>query len=334
MKLVDDSERIVLADNIPLDKPLVIYLFPVNKCNLLCEFCEYQSSNRPINHQSMSFDTVQKLMDGTRRDFGAIKQIIISGSGEPLMHPDIASIVALAKAVAHKVRIITNGTLLNHKLSQALIMAGLDEITISVNGLNDDDYIKYTGRKINFDNYVGNIRYLFEHKAQMQVHVKIINYMVKSEKSRQRFFDTFQCISDKTEIHSLMELFDTINYQKMRGEDENIKFETNALNVPVMKYMPICSQPFYNLSVHENGDVSPCCGVFSDKGPVLGNITSESIDSIWRKSLRLQYRMLNGRNGIVKCATCTNCKFTINSDKDIISLEAAQKRKSQYSQLI
>jgi MoaA/NifB/PqqE/SkfB family radical SAM enzyme len=54
--------------------------------------------------------------------------VFFGGFGEPLLLPNIAEMVAQAKAVAGKVELITNGILLTEQRSRELIEAGLDTL--------------------------------------------------------------------------------------------------------------------------------------------------------------------------------------------------------------
>jgi MoaA/NifB/PqqE/SkfB family radical SAM enzyme len=66
--------------------------------------------------------------------------VFFGGFGEPLLLPNIAEMVARAKAVVGKVELITNGMLLTEQCSRELIEAGLDTLWVSLDGATPESY--------------------------------------------------------------------------------------------------------------------------------------------------------------------------------------------------
>src|SRR5213593_2241976 len=68
------------------DHPLLAHLIPIRRCNLACKYCnEYDDFSTPVPTAIM-FQRVDKLAElGT-------SVITISG-GEPLLHPELDSII-------------------------------------------------------------------------------------------------------------------------------------------------------------------------------------------------------------------------------------------------
>jgi len=75
-----------------------------------------------------------------------IPHLIISG-GEALLHDGIFEIIQYAKRKGiKKVSIVTNGTLLDEKNSSLIVNSGIDEITFSVDGLEEShDFLRGKG---------------------------------------------------------------------------------------------------------------------------------------------------------------------------------------------
>ncbi len=60
------------------------------------------------------------------------------GLGEPLLHPDIVEMVALAEELGARTELITNGLLLDQEMAEGLVQAGLDTLVISVDGASPE----------------------------------------------------------------------------------------------------------------------------------------------------------------------------------------------------
>ena len=117
-----------------LDKhhPVLVHLIPMRRCNLACRYCnEYDAVSAPVPLDSMlrRADLLAGL--GT-------SAITISG-GEPLMHPDLDSIVARIRERGMIATLITNGYYLSPERILRLNRAGLDHLEISIDNLEPDD---------------------------------------------------------------------------------------------------------------------------------------------------------------------------------------------------
>ena len=66
--------------------------------------------------------------------------MFLIGEGEPLLHPGLLEMVAAAKAAGCQVALLTNGTLLNVRLAEEFIKAGLDELRVSLWAANEEEY--------------------------------------------------------------------------------------------------------------------------------------------------------------------------------------------------
>lgn len=92
-------------------------------CNAKCFYCP----NEFLEHRHISFTLFTEIIDSlpTQSD------LLLQGTGEPLLHPQFWEMVAYARLRGHKVGIITNGTVLieDEQLGQ------IDTIGISIDTL-------------------------------------------------------------------------------------------------------------------------------------------------------------------------------------------------------
>lgn len=116
----------------PADPPLrKVYVEPTTACNLDCPICVRHSWDEPGGLMAMA--TYRRLVEGLR-DAPALQSIAFWGLGEPLLHPDIVEMVALAGELGARTELITNGLLLGAEMAEGLILAGLDTLVLSVDG--------------------------------------------------------------------------------------------------------------------------------------------------------------------------------------------------------
>ena len=89
-------------------------------------------------------------------------------------------------------------------------------MNISVEGLTEESYKRIAGYNINYDEFISNIRDLYERKdSSLSLYIKVVDHaVVKSEEGRptidltadekQYFYDTFGEISDEMSIENVV----------------------------------------------------------------------------------------------------------------------------------
>lgn len=123
-----DRESSVVLPSPPLTKVIVE---PTTVCNLACRSCVRHSWSEATG--SMTMDTYRSLIQGLRQ-VPTLASVAFWGIGEPLLHPNIVEMIALAKGLGVETELITNGLLLTQPIAQGLVHAGLDRLTVSVDG--------------------------------------------------------------------------------------------------------------------------------------------------------------------------------------------------------
>lgn len=121
------------ANFVVRDFPLHLDVEVSSRCNLRCTFCDKLSLLSPDQLGDIDFRLYQKILDEC--EGGRLWGLKLSYRGEPLLHPRLVEMVAYAKARGVlDVYFNTNGMLLTPDKSQGLMDAGLDRISVSVEG--------------------------------------------------------------------------------------------------------------------------------------------------------------------------------------------------------
>lgn len=113
------------------DMPTWVQIETTNRCNFSCEMCPRTALSLP--DVDMPVATFRGIMERLPLAQGSL--ITLFGLGEPLMHPDIFTMVAEVKARGFRAAFTTNGTLLAPQARSRILSCGLDYLRISV----DDD---------------------------------------------------------------------------------------------------------------------------------------------------------------------------------------------------
>lgn len=285
------QEREVLAKVVPLNTPFTLNIVTSTVCNFKCTYCVHSVTNDEkeklgFQHNLMNWNTFTKIADQIKEFSEPLKAIFLYGVGEPLCNPKLADMVRYLKNVDVRpnVGFITNGALLNKKNILDLVDAGIDTIRISIQGMTEEKYYETCGIKINYEEFLDNIKFLYENKKQCNVYVKIIDIAL-SEGEEKLFYDTFRDISDRMFIEKCMPIFEGVDYSKMIIEKRLADRYGNIHNGRA-----VCPQTFYTLSVMPDGEVRPCDNLKS--AIYLGNINDTTLKKIWHgKELKEFWKM-------------------------------------------
>ena len=115
--------------------PILVHIIPVRRCNLSCRYCnEYDGVSKPVPTAEMlrRIDLLAAL--GTTA-------VHLSG-GEPLLHPELDTIIRRIREHGMLAGVLTNGYLLSVERIQRLNRAGLDYLQISIDNVNPDEVSK------------------------------------------------------------------------------------------------------------------------------------------------------------------------------------------------
>jgi PqqA peptide cyclase len=111
---------------------LELDLYVTMSCNLRCRFCNVRAGE--YDHPDLPLERICSLLDEAR---GLGLQEVHFLGGEPTIRKDLEQMIAHASALGLHTRIITDGMLLGQARLRSLIDAGLKEVMISVDGLEE-----------------------------------------------------------------------------------------------------------------------------------------------------------------------------------------------------
>lgn len=118
------------------------------RCNLRCPHCYREGYGEHPDPSLAEISEILKILKGFCRSFGERgRHGLTLGGGEPLLRPDLAEIAALAGRCGFRVRLDTNGTLLDAARARQLRRAGVRMAQVSVDGADAAtlDRIRGTG---------------------------------------------------------------------------------------------------------------------------------------------------------------------------------------------
>lgn len=298
-------KRVPLRDHIPLETPFSAYVFPTNRCNFRCVYCAHSLGSRSFQEQygfppeTMSMETYRRTIDRLSEFPGRLKTLSLTGQGEPLLHRDLVEMVAYAKErnVSERVEFMSNGALLRPELSEALVNAGLDGIRISLQGLSSQKYAEVCGVNVDFDRFTEQIAWLYAHKKQCGVFVKILDIGLEPGEEPQ-FYERFAPIADRVYVERCRPVYAGVS------ATEGLNAEEDRYGRP-HRHRSVCPLCFFMLGIFPNGDVYPCETIYRPE--YLGNVNRDRLVDIWNgETLRRFWKkqLEGGAAGIPGCIRC------------------------------
>jgi heme b synthase len=116
-------------------------------CNLACVHCRAAALDRPYENE-LSTDECKAFLDEVAT---IAKPIIILTGGEPLLRADIFEIAAYGHRKGLRMTMAVNGTLLTRERARQMIEAGIQRISISLDGVSAETHDAFRQMKGAFE---------------------------------------------------------------------------------------------------------------------------------------------------------------------------------------
>ena len=102
-----------------------VYIEITNRCNLACDFCH--GTKRPLG--TMPPEDFRRIAEKLR---GETSYLYLHVLGEPLLHPQLKELLAIAGELGFRVCLVTNGTLLHKWREELLAAKSLHKVSVSL----------------------------------------------------------------------------------------------------------------------------------------------------------------------------------------------------------
>jgi radical SAM protein with 4Fe4S-binding SPASM domain len=283
----------------PSKYPPTIVVEPVNACNLKCTMCAYsfEAKSKPRSVEYMDLGLLRKVVDEAK---GKCRKMHFSSIGEPMLHPELHSMIAYAKTHGFWVRLTTNGTLFTPDKIEKILDAKPDLLRISVDGANAEVYEEIR-KGARFDKVLQNLSLLRERRDKKGVPVKITVHAVLMASNLHQigeFKHRFARYADEV----------TVMYGITWGFDEHFQ------SCVPMRAPQACSMTWTYLTVQSNGLICFCCNDYKEKS-AIGDLNRQSIKEVWNSRAYRELRKQHLKKEYDKIELCKNCRMPSKSDQ-------------------
>lgn len=279
------------------DMPLHLDIEASSRCNLRCTFCDKLPLLKPGQLGNLEFDLFKHIIDqfnGNHKLWG----LKLSYRGEPLINPQIPDMVRYAKE--HGVLDVyfnTNAMFLDERMSRRLIEAGLDRISISIDGTEKTEYEKVRVGA-DFDKLIQNLETLLRLKEEYGVtYPKIRIQTVKFPNTNaDEYLKKWDNYADEIAM---------VDYKDESIRNENLRGDW------------ACPQLWQRMTIEWDGTVFGCNN--DDlRGFDLGNAADRSIYDCWHDERMMRVREIHMQGKSHEVDDCNGCPWrTAQIVKDI-----------------
>lgn len=201
-------------------------------CPCKCPCCTNRRNNMAVNNYTKSFDI--KIFERICSCIKAIggKYLCLSG-GEPTIVPNLCEFISIANKIGLSVRLNTNGFGVTQGKLDSWFAAGLDQIVLSIYGMDKDVVAKARGNLLIFERSLKAAELLGECKNR-ESFIFIIQTVIMKTTYKQipQIFEL--ALKNNADLFWASYLEDAIHLDEIRMEPENIN-EYKAVMVPAMK---------------------------------------------------------------------------------------------------
>jgi MoaA/NifB/PqqE/SkfB family radical SAM enzyme len=188
-----------------------VFLDPVIACNLRCKMCYFSDDSVRKAKLSRPF-TIDEVEKVAHAFFHRALKLQIGCGAEPSLFFHNKEIIRLAKE--KRIPYISMTTNANHFKEndwEELLEAGLDEVTLSLHGVNKDTY-EYFMTNASYETFLHSLKILTELKKKYPAFKIRLNYTVNRDNLHElsSLFDTLKNFSfDILQIRPIQQLGDT-----------------------------------------------------------------------------------------------------------------------------
>jgi MoaA/NifB/PqqE/SkfB family radical SAM enzyme len=287
--------------------PSLLFLEITKKYNLDCEYCRRKEMTIEEKQQEMPYEKIVETLD----KFNGVSELNIIGNGEPFLHSDWDKIVKLIDDRNLNLMFTTNGTMLTKENVSALPQGTNMFISLDINHCKTIEM---------WNKIESNIKMVREVRPNMHV---VIQPVVTKEfkKYINRYVEL--CLKYNMKLSPILpitytkELYDSLYPSIMEKNEISSMLSKYPFVIKSIEAFPklrFCQYPFTTAFVTVDGDVFPCCYLYSARNSkqtnnfreyfddkdvciyqtpyMLGNIFKDSLDSILTNDKLLKTRKI------------------------------------------
>jgi len=272
------------------DYPLLVDIELSSVCNLKCPMC-YTITNEfkeMVNATRIDFDLYKRIIDEIG---GKVPAIRLSLRGEATLHTKFVECIAYAKEKGIKeVSTLTHGGKLTLPYFEKMVKAGIDWITISIDGVGE--VYENIRKPLKFNDLLNKIKAIKQYKEQHGLHRPVIKvqgiWPTIAESGVDKYYNTFEPCTDLVAFNPLIDYL---------SNDKHIEYLENFT----------CPQQYQRLVIGADGLVMKCSNDEENR-EVIGDVNKQTVHEIWHGAAMQKVRDQHKQpRGFMESPVCRKC---------------------------
>lgn len=272
------------------DYPLLVDIELSSVCNLNCPMCYTITDEfkQQVNVTRMDWELYKKIIDEID---GKVPAIRLSLRGEATLHPKFIEAIKYAKDHGIKeVSLLTHGGKLTLPYFQKMVEAGVDWITISVDGLGET--YERVRKPLKFDELLNKIKAIKQYKEEHQLKRPVIKvqgiWPAIAESGAEAYYNTFAPCTDLVAFNPL------------------IDYLSNDTHIEYLEEFT-CPQQYQRLVIGADGLVMKCSNDEENR-EVIGDLNKETVYQAWHgEKMQAVREMHKQPRGFMQSMVCRKC---------------------------
>lgn len=296
-------------------QPFMLMVEPTNFCNLKCPLCPSGNGDMTRARGRMDLDSYKRLIDEVGEN---LLLLMLWNQGEPFINRCFTDMVRYARDRGIPTLTSTNGHYIrNAEQAEAVVDSGLDEIIISLDGVDQETYQQYrVGGDI--ERVFTGTRLLVEARERRGVTHPVISLQFIVMKQNEGDIDRAEEIAgelltpDDKFLIKTAQVYNDQDAATFLPEDNAFsRYEQgrNGNGLRVKGQPPSgCKVLWYSSMVNWDGRVAPCCfdkDIDYSMGQAFG--ADGSFRAIWKDRSYMDFRrnLLRDRSYADMCSNCS-----------------------------
>lgn len=295
--------------------PTFVSIEPANYCQLRCPECPVGQGHAKRPAQRMSWEVYERILEEIQASAHTIQFYF---QGEPLLHPLLPKMIALARENHLFTTVSTNAQALTQDMAQALVQSGLNRIIVSIDGFTQSTYEAYrVGGSL--EKALAGLQYLSQARKDNHSTICIELQVLRlktNEEEWQWIQKHYRSLGATRLVFKTAQLYDYTNgHPLMPSQTQYARYRKDAdghyyLHRSFLRrhwFNTPCARLWSGCVITTTGEVLPCC--YDKAGDhTLGSIITTPLATLWHSTQANSFRhkVLHHSQHIPICRECNH----------------------------
>lgn len=307
--------------------PLFTTIEIISNCNFRCPHCYISNRNSKLTFDQFKNDLISiKKMGGIF--------LTITG-GEPLLHSDFIKMYKFAHTLGFSISVYTNGSLINEKHIQLFQKYKPRYIDITLYGMSESVYKKFTNMENCLKKIKSNIESLKKNNINFRLKTTIIKENIKDYnliqeycKENSKFFRSDSGILPKLDgnFESVEHKIDDCNSIELQNSKMNYEKLSKINKIKKNNKMFSCDAGLISFMIDSDNYAKLCNFATFSKISLEEN----SLEKVWKEYQKIINKEIDTKNKCNKCkyrSFCTNCPVKSYLEKNVDNVDLVPMKK-------